>query len=895
MGYKLKIGTWNANGLKGRQGQLKNFLDSNNVDILLINETKFSNRDKFKIRYYQVIRADRDNHGGGVAAIIKNSIPHLPVTLGNTTLETTAFRLTDNTHIIAAYNRPLNHFTDADLQTLTNTANKVLIIGDLNARHTHWNCHRNNRNGNTLNDFADNNNLGIMFPDTHTHYPNNNTTPTTLDIIINKNVTHITQPHAVQELDSDHNPVFITLTNQTTQSTNKTITSYKNTDWAEFRKTLDEHITLTPNIATTERLEDEVRKLTAAITTTKQRHAQTKSINPNKDDLPAQILQTIRRRNQTRKTWQRTADLQAREELMQLNRQVKREINTHKNEKWTNLLESLSPKDNTLWRLTKAFKRAHNPIPALVTNNGTALTDLEKADTLADAFEDVHRIDEQDNTQEQQDIINFVDEFIGADHLPGRNILTKIITSPREIRNIIKYLPRRKAPGPDNIDNTLVKSLTRKATVQLTYIINAILKLNHFPSAWKSAHIIPIPKPNKLHSNPSNYRPISLLNTLAKLTEKIILIRLNNFDRKHKITADCQFGFRAKHNTTQQVVRIVNDITTNYNKDKVTVMTLLDIQKAFDTVWITGLLHKLITMDFPPNLIKLIHTYLTNRQFSVKINNAYSNTKHINAGVPQGSVLGPRLFTLYINDLPQFQKTRTALYADDTAIYAHSFSATVANVQLQLHMNKITQYYTKWKIKINPEKTEQIIFTRKYTNNRILTPLKVNDHNITPSDAVKYLGVNLDRRLNYQTHITNTIRKAYAVMKTLYPILRDHNTSTKNKKLIYTTILRPLLTYAAPVWCNASNPTINKLQVFQNKCLRLATNTGRYIRITDLHDLAEIETIKDFIYRTSQVFYQHQLKHNNLTQHITEIRAHNTTLRLKHKLPYQTLPLFTQQ
>jgi hypothetical protein len=177
----------------------------------------------------------------------------------------------------------------------------------------------------------------------------------------------------------------------------------------------------------------------------------------------------------------------------------------------------------------------------------------------------------------------------------------------------------------------------------------------------------PHPKQNKHPTNPSNYRPISLLSGLAKVAEKVINERLNKYDDKLNLTRQEQFGFRPGHDTTQQVTRIITDIITNYNKQKVTSMTLLDIQKAFDRVWIQGLIIKLYKFKIAVYMIKLIQSYLTDRTFKVKIENTLSEAQPIKAGVTQGSVLGPRLFTWFINDLPTFEKTKIALYADDTA------------------------------------------------------------------------------------------------------------------------------------------------------------------------------------------------------------------------------------
>ena len=381
----------------------------------------------------------------------------------------------------------------------------------------------------------------------------------------------------------------------------------------------------------------------------------------------------------------------------------------------------------------------------------------------------------------------------------------RLLTNPTEVLDMIKTFPNQKAPGPDQIQNIVLKNLSRKALVQFTYIINSMITLQYFPSAWKTALVVPIHKPGKNPKLPTSYRPISLLSTLSKVAEKVILSRLQTHIHKHNIIPHFQFGFRPRHNTTQQLARIVTDITTSFNKQKVTVMALLDVEKAFDKVWIEGLIYKMIQTNFPPLLIKLIHSYLINRRLRVKVNQVESTLHPIRAGVPQGSCLGPALFSLYLHDIPTFPQTKTALYADDTALFAASHSAEVANKQIQIHINTLLPYWALWKVSINHDKTETIVFARKHTNVKVYTPLTVHDHKSPPKPSVKYLGMTLESRLFHVGHIKNAIRKAAASVKSLYPLLsQTSRMSPHNKRLIYTTIIRPTMTYAAPIWCSAS-------------------------------------------------------------------------------------------
>lgn len=215
------------------------------------------------------------------------------------------------------------------------------------------------------------------------------------------------------------------------------------------------------------------------------------------------------------------------------------------------------------------------------------------------------------------------------------------MTNPNEILRTIKTLPNCKASGPDEISNVLLKNLPK-------------IQLSYFPSSSKHAKIIPIPKPGKDHTSPTSYRPISLLNTLSKLTEKIILVRLNEIRDRHNLLPDIQFGFGPQHATTHQIARLLTDIQTQNNLKKTTALCLLDLKKAYDRVCTDGLTFKPINMPFPRHITKLTHSHLTERTFSVSIQNKHSRDRQVLAGVSQGAVLCPTLFSLYLSDLPTF-------------------------------------------------------------------------------------------------------------------------------------------------------------------------------------------------------------------------------------------------
>ncbi|GFX85334.1 RNA-directed DNA polymerase from mobile element jockey [Trichonephila clavipes] len=216
--------------------------------------------------------------------------------------------------------------------------------------------------------------------------------------------------------------------------------------------------------------------------------------------------------------------------------------------------------------------------------------------------------------------------------------------------------------------------------------------------SWKHASVIPILKPGKPRSSADRYRPISLLPVLSKLAERLILSRLNNHLNTNKILISQQHGFRPQLSTSHQLLRVVEYAKSGFKgKNAPAPFFWTSRKKAFDCVWHTGLLYKLIKINALPHLILIIKSFLTNRSFAVRVNDTQSSTKQIRAGAPQGALLSPTLFNIYINDIPKTRHTTVCLYADDTAILTQSTNKNCITHFLQRHLAELEDWYKKGK------------------------------------------------------------------------------------------------------------------------------------------------------------------------------------------------------
>jgi hypothetical protein len=266
-----------------------------------------------------------------------------------------------------------------------------------------------------------------------------------------------------------------------------------------------------------------------------------------------------------------------------------------------------------------------------------------------------------------------------------------------------------------------------------------------------------------------------------------------------------------------------------------TAAVFLDIEKAFDTTWHLGLLYKLSKMHFSPSLIKLISYFLSNRKLRISVEGEISTPREIQAGVPQGSVLSPTLYSLYINNAPQSPGVHLALFAadDETCIYCTDCKEGYVLRKLQRGLTSVESWCERWNIKINEDKTQAICFSRGHRP--VETCLTLNGRNIPSVNQVKYLGVVFDRKIPWRFHIEMIEAKAFRTLIRVYSLFKSERLSANIKLTLHKALIRSIMTYACPAWEFAADTNLLKLQRLQNKVLRTIDNFPRRTEVCDLH------------------------------------------------------------
>uniref|UniRef100_A0A1Y1K0C8 Reverse transcriptase domain-containing protein n=1 Tax=Photinus pyralis TaxID=7054 RepID=A0A1Y1K0C8_PHOPY len=684
----LLITNYNADGITRQRSSIIVFLSQHNVDIICVSETHLTNEQILKIPGYNIYRNDRQSNtaSGGVAIIYKKNITAHQLDLPKTnTIETVAIQVElqnqQKLKIIAAYKQPNKKIAANDLQNIFNDNTPTLLIGDLNCKNTIWGCRATNPDGARLYQSLTTHGIQISPPPEATHIPYRaDHKEDILDIVLHKNFAAPITQTVLTELDSDHLPVLIYFARQPKISQGLPKLINGKVDWKMFNETMQQNLTCPTALRNSGNIDKALDHLINAIkiSITASTTVQKSKNKRNHYTPPLGILNLISEKHKLKRIWVTTRNEQIKPHLNYHSRQIKKQLDQLRINNYAKYISELEPRDPSMWRATRRILNQYSPIPVIKSDNKTYSSNEEKCEifaiTLAQTFSTSCSKPANLNTQQVNDYVN--------NNIPAHSNASIIPVTPAEIKQIINKLPTKRAPGADLIPNCLLKGLPMKALVYLTSLFNGCLRIGYFPDQWKYAHVRLFHKPGKKQNDPTGYRPISLLSTLSKVFEKTIHSRLVQHVSVNDVIPKFQFGFRNNYSTVQQLTRITELIEHGFENKLYTVAAFLDIKQAFDRVWHNGLIYKLMQIQVPPYLLLTIKSFLTKRSFSTVINNHISEPKLIEAGVPQGSILAPILFNIYMHDIPEVENSSLAMFADDTAIISQHSDLAAAVSQL---------------------------------------------------------------------------------------------------------------------------------------------------------------------------------------------------------------------
>lgn len=431
--------------------------------------------------------------------------------------------------------------------------------------------------------------------------------------------------------------------------------------------------------------------------------------------------------------------------------------------------------------------------------------------------------------------------------------LVNNFTNKYEIEIIIDKLKNKFSSGPDEIPTSVIKAGKHCISDALSSIINVSLSTGIFPDALKIAKVTPVFKSGDL-SSVENYRPISVLNNFSKIFENVISNRLIGFLDKHNIITPSQCGFRRGYSTSMALITFSDYLAQAKDNKEHVISIFVDLSKAFDTVDHKILAAKLYRYGIRGKPLDLLVSYLSNRRQSVSVNGTCSPDTHINYGVPQGSILGPILFLLYINDLVNASDFfKYILFADDTTLLAKSKSLSDLETKINHHLKDIYTWFCCNKLSLNITKTKYLLFR----SGRCTTEpnLSIHTTKLIRYTSAKFLGVEIDDKLTWHKQISNISHRISYIISHLGRIKYKINTNTAI--LLYNTLILPHLTYCNIVWANTHATHINKLVNLQNRALRICYGSDDAVLNSNkltIYNLYKLEVLK-FVFK----FQNHML------------------------------------
>lgn len=593
-----------------------------------------------------------------------------------------------------------------------------------------------------------------------------------------------------------------------------------------------------------------------------------KKNSPNSPWLTKGLINACKKKNHLYKLFLKLRTKDAEERYKNYKNKLVSIIRRQKRDHYTMLLDKSKNSTKNTWGVINSVLHKGKPksnIPNYITKNNV---DIYGKKEIANEFNDFF-IDIGPRLAQNIPIQN-IDEGI----IP--NNINSIFLNPvqaGEILSIVQKFANKTSNDYIDLNMTLIKQTIDVIVEPFLHICNLSLTTGEFPDQMKVAKVIPLFK--KANTNDvSNYRPISLLPQFSKILEKIFLNRLHIFIERHAILSNCQYGFRSKHSTATAIMEFAEEITHAMDNKYFLVSIFVDLQKAFDTLDHRILLQKLHRYGIRGVAHKWVTSYLNNRNQFVEINNVQSQKKRVTCGVPQGSVLGPVLFILYINDIVSVSNLlKCIMFADDTTLFYSGENVNTVLQTVQNEFEKIIMWFNANRLSLNISKTKYMIFSCK--KNDIDVNLSVQGSEIERTHEIKFLGIMIDDNLTWKSHIDQVKSKVSQIVAVLHKVKESLNKSALF--LLYKSMIIPYLTYCIEVWGNACKSYIEPLFLLQKRAIRVVNGSGfrahtnpvfKQLQTLKFTELAEFSLLKIMYYahqKTLPVNLQNRFKKREST------------------------------
>lgn len=941
----IKIAHFNIRSLisSDKRAIVSNFLTHIKPTFCCINETHLNGNNKINFANYNIERNDRVNRGGGGTMIlIEQNVKYERLNLTKSkTFEMVGIKfLLDNNaiHLFSIYNPDDSNFGHKIFESINKKYDTNQIwCGDFNCHHKSWHSTRNNKNGIELKKISDcmNCDFKILFSDKPTCYVNPMGSFIDLFLINNRTYELIDKPRlSVETQISDHCPIILEFGGITAkQKPNKIIELFDKVDWRKYNQFVlkNMHAFKLPrnkNVTNFE-IENLAINLKEVLLKANENFVEKISIPDHYSLISKQSRSILKEKRRLFRRKNRSNDTTTRNEInVQIRLLNNMFANSIKTDFSKQIQKNIDGIDNTkkLFLHLKRFSKykckqsAFEELYLTTEKNETITGDINIAEKLSEQFHNNHKLTIENHSQHENEVRESIARLASGGSCivfdnncsalvntgEEKNELTistgnqnmELLCSYDELLETIKKRNGKKSYGTDRTPMFVIKHWSHFLIMEVVILFNHCLANNYFPNTWKEAMVIPIPKAAKDNSIITNYRPISMLQSIAKLFEKKIETIIRKYLEENNLLYDMQFGFRAGMNTSHPLSLMQKQISNGLNRGETTSVVLLDIQSAFDTVWQDALISKMMKMGVNSNICTLTKSYLSERYFWVKYKNGTSTIKTIPSGTPQGSSLSPLLFLIFINDMPTSNRVTRLCFADDTCLLTTSKLPYSNTARLSWATEEIIEYFNSWKIKTNTNKTvfSTILGNWKDTKKEQrraakASPLRINGHQLLSQEKFKYLGVTFNQRNNALDHINETIEKSTKALGSITRILCGRRLSPGLKSNIYKAAIKPIMSYGCSAWTNTSSTSSHQMERFrklERLWLRRVTNIKRnrgqfkYPNSASLYRRAKLERIDISLAKLSIAFYD---RCKNSNKNVIRNMAGDENTNVKYKPP----------
>ena len=530
-------------------------------------------------------------------------------------------------------------------------------------------------------------------------------------------------------------------------------------------------------------------------------------------------------------------------------------------------LEENKQNSKEIWSLLKLALGKHNDKSSFPQ---TFNVDNKRTDDKSIIAESFNQYFSKIGLQTSQNVPPASKHFTSYMRNPSVNSMFLEPIEPSHVLDVVNKLKSKTSSGHDDVSSKLIKESINEIVNPLTHIINCSFNTGIVPRQMKIAKVIPIYKASD-STLLKNYRPISLLPAFSKIIERIMYNKLVSFFESHQIFFQHQYGFRKKHNTVHPIIHFLDHCAKANNKPdpELTLAMFCDLSKAFDVINHKILLSKLNHYGVRGVVQNWLANYLSNRQQFVQIKEHKSTTQQITCGVPQGSILGPILYLIYVNDIHNScNKAHVVSFADDTTVYSSNHNIDVLYNDANAHINGLYQWFCANKLSLNAGKTKYIVIKPSYKNCDLSNMnIQIDDTSLArigndcPEKATKFLGLWIDENLSWKQHISHVSNK---VARALFMIKQVKKVLPKNSLItLYHSLIQSHINYGIAAWGNAYACHLGRLKNLQKRALR-AINNAQYNSHTDpLYKACEIQKIDD-IYEQQVLLFMHDLFNNKL-------------------------------